>query len=216
MTRPICYLLCALIYDVSLLGASEFFWLDFALAFSAFVFLQKQKKHLLKWLLMLNIFLLFIVVSYILNGENDLAIRSFIRTNLILVFILSLFLGRNQYFIIQAFSTLKFPQKLLAIMLISSKLFSEILLEISKMPRVLKARGVALRPSLLTYKAYASLIGKMIVFSLDRSFEIYLAMGVRGYRGRLVFLSAQSASLLEICLLIGVILLAIFRIFRGF
>lgn len=214
MNKPVCYLFIVLIYDVFLLSASEFYPIDFLVPLLALLFLAESKFKVLTWLLTLNIFVFFIVFSYILNGDFVSAKIVFIRTNLILLLVLSLFLGKNQYFLIKALYSIKIPQKLLAVMIINSKLFEELLNQISKIPNTLKVRGVKVNFSIFTYRAYANLIGKIIVNGFDRSFEIYSAMRVRGYKGYISFLDMQRANLSEISLLILTLIAAGFRIYK--
>lgn len=216
MSKPVCYLICILLFDLFLLNVQNFYIFDFlAPAFAFFAFCE-DKKRAFFWLLGLNLFVAFMMISYILNSEFELAISLFTRVNLILTLVLSLLLGKDQYFLAKAMFELKMPQKIVAIMMISSKLFDELLREAYQIPRTLKARGVVLKVSLFTYKAYANLIGKMIVGSLDRSFEIFNTMKVRGFRGKVAFLASQKASLSEIMLLLLVVFGICFRIFKFF
>lgn len=212
MNKPLCYLLSALIYDVFLLGANSFYFFDFIPPAYAFLLLQPNKKKAIFWLFGLNLFLIFIVISYILNSDFDTALAIFIRTNLILLLILSLLLGKDSYFLIKAFYTLKTPQKLLGIMIIYAKLFEELLVFARQIPLTLKARGVRSEISLFTYKSYANIIGKIIICGFDRSFGIFRAMIARGYSGKIAFLPIQRANSGEILLLLIIILVAILRI----
>lgn len=216
MSRPVCYLLSIIVYDIFLLNASEIYAVDFVAPVLAFILFQKDKKRALVWLLYLNIFLIFIVASYALNGDFASAKSIFIRTNLILLLVLSLLLGKDSYFVIKALFSLRLPQKLIAIMMIYAKVFEELLVWVKDMPKTLKIRGVKREISLFFFKAYASLIGKIIVSGLDRSFGIFNAMKVRGYRDKIAFLPALRASLAEILLFVIVILTAIFRAYKNF
>lgn len=215
MTQASSYLLAVAIYDLSMLSASEFCALDLAPVIFAFLFLQKQKLRTAIWLAWLNIFAVFIALSYALNGDFLNAKAVFIRTNLIVGLALGLFLGREQFFLIQALSQLKVSQKIIAIMLINNKLFEELLERASKIPAVLKARGVRVGTSIFTYRAYANLLGKMIVLGLDRSFEIHRTMLARGYSGRLSFLPASPLRVRDLALLALVVAVFSARILKG-
>lgn len=214
MNKPLCYLLCIVLYDIFLLNANSFYLIDFLIPAFAFLFFQDDKKATLFWLLGLNLFVVFVAISYLLNGEYKLAINLMIRTNLILLLALSLFFRKDQYFITKALFALKFPQKLIVIMMINAKLFKGLLVDLSKMTRVLKARGVRIQMSVFTYKAYANLIGKIVVNSFDKSFGIFQTMKIRGYTNKIGFLNLQRASLLELTLLFLILFDIAFRIYK--
>lgn len=212
MSRPLCYLLMALVYDICLLGAHDFYALDLAICLAAWMMSERKFKVLL-WVAGLNLFTLAACVSLALNGDIDGARVIFVRCNLILLLVVSLFLGRGQYFLIKALFELKFPQKLLLVLVINARLFDELLSNLAKMPSTIKARGVSVGINLTTYKAYANLIAKNIVFGFDRAGEIYATMRVRGYDGTLGFLPDKKANLSELLLLSLVVINAVFRAF---
>lgn len=213
MNKPVCYLLTAVIYDICLLNAREFYLFDFAPALFAFLLLSERRVKILFWLSTLNIFVCFIVVSYVLNGDLTSAKAVFVRTNLILLLTLSLFFGKDQYFLAKALYALYAPQKLIAAAVISGRSLRELLERISKIPDTLKIRGVKIKFSIFTYRAYANIIGKIIVEGFDKSSKIYDAMNVRGYKGHIGFLDIQRAEFREFALLALTLLAAGVRIY---
>ncbi|AQW82129.1 CbiQ family ECF transporter T component [Campylobacter pinnipediorum] len=212
MSKPVCYLLCVILYDFLLLNLNDFGAFDFFIPFFAFLFLCPDKKRVFFWLLGLNLFILFMVASYFINNEIQNAKIIFLRSNLILLLVLSLLFSKDQYFITKALYELKFPQKIIAIMVINSRLFSDFLQKTKQIPKTLKARGVKLTTSFFTYKCYANLIGKNIVASLDLAFEIFNTMKVRGYKDKIAFLHSEKAQFGEIMLLILSVLNILYRI----
>ncbi|MDO5046007.1 CbiQ family ECF transporter T component [Campylobacter sp.] len=216
MSQPLCYLLSIIIYDIFLLNADEIYLIDLLAPALAFIFFQKSKIRTCLWLLGLNLFIVFIVASYLLNGDFAAAKIVFVRTNLILLLVLSLLLGRDGYFLLKALFSLRMPQKLIAIMMIYSKLFEELLNQAKKIPNTLKARGVRHEISLFNYEAYANIIGKIIINGFDRSFGIFKAMKARGYSGRIGFLEAKRANLGEILFFALVVLTALVRGYKNF
>lgn len=216
MSKPLCYLLSIIIYDIFLLNSSEIYAIDFLAPALAFALFQKDKKRVALWLLGLNVFLLFIISSYLLNGDFLSAKIVFARTNLILLLVLSLLLGKDGYFLIKALFALRAPQKLIATMIIYFKVFEELLSWVKGMTKTLKVRGVKREISLFAFKAYANIIGKIIISGFDRSFGIFKAMKVRGYSGRIGFLPVLKANSAEISLFVIVVLTAVFRVYKNF
>ncbi|QPT40761.1 Uncharacterised protein [Oligella ureolytica] len=188
--KPALYILLLTIYDICVVGASSFGVVDVLAPVAAFFLIAKDRKKLIFWLFGLNIFILFVAVSYVLNGDYESAKVVMIRSNLILLLTLSFFIGRDEWFLLKGFYKLKFSRKFISIVFISSKLTNLLLKSAFKIPMILKIRGV--NGGLLFYKAYAGALARMVCDMLDKSYRIYKTMGIRGYSGDIVFIETED------------------------
>ncbi|MDR0761543.1 MAG: hypothetical protein LBF13_00685, partial [Campylobacteraceae bacterium] len=78
-------------------------------------------KNALKKLLFLNVFVAMVVLSLLLAGNYDSALLIFVRSNLILFFVLLLFCDKNEFDIALALKGIKCPQKLASIIFFTAK-----------------------------------------------------------------------------------------------
>ncbi|UIJ39136.1 cobalt ECF transporter T component CbiQ [Desulfobaculum bizertense] len=78
---------------------------------------------------------------------------------------------------------LKVPQKLSLLLLFAYRHIFLIAEEYQRLHAAMKIRGFVPRTNLHTYRAYASLLGMVIIRSWERSERVYNAMLCRGFRG---------------------------------
>lgn len=140
-----------------------------------------NKKGIIKKLLGINIFLIIIAFSYIIAGNKDNAILSFVRSNLIILFNLVLFSGISSIQIAIASTKLNLPKKITIILFLSIKFIQEFIKDLNKFKLKLLVRGFVPKTNLHTYQTYASFIAFIIFLGLCRAKATNMCMIARNF-----------------------------------
>jgi len=107
-----------------------------------------------------------------------------IKSNTIILACIAL-LGTTPIFTLaHALRHLHVPDKLVQLLFFSYRYIHVIYLEYVRLLNAMKVRCFRPRSDLHTYKAYAHLVGMMLLKSYDRSERIYGAMLCRGFKGK--------------------------------
>lgn len=111
-----------------------------------------------------------------------------LKCNTIVLTVIAL-LGTSKVFsLVHALSHLGIPDKLVHLFFFCFRYIHVIHEEYHKLVTAMKIRGFKPRTDLHSYKAYAYLVGMLLVRSFDRSARIFAAMKCRGFRGRFYIL----------------------------
>lgn len=143
---------------------------------------------IIKKIVSLNIFLLFICISVYLTNPH-FAFIIFLRSNMIMIFGLLIFYNKTYFDIALGLQTLKVPDKLVSILYFSSKFILLIKNEISTFKKNLILRGFRSKTSILTYKIYANFIGLLFVNSFYKAEKLSNILITRGYHGKIYTIS---------------------------
>jgi len=169
-----------------------------------------QKKSLwtiFKRLFFLNTLIAIVVVSMLWQKEYDLALLVFLRSNFILLFILMIFQGKDEFAIAIAMHRLHLPHKLTSIFFFTAKSIFLIKREFTLFKNTLHVRGFTPKTNMLTYKTMAGFVGILLIKALERSFWLQKAMRLRGFCGEVYTLEAyQALSIFDISLIFITIL----------
>ncbi len=160
---------------------------------------ELDKKKLLNRLAVINffIFMLWLFIPFSYPGKELFAIGPFIATKEGVLYVLSIaaksnaivlatitLLGTSPIFsLTHAFIHLKAPRKPVYLFFFFYRYISVLHEEYIRLKRSMLIRSFKAGTNLHTYKAYAYLVGMLIVNSYDRSQRIYNAMLCRGFRG---------------------------------
>lgn len=107
-----------------------------------------------------------------------------IKSNTIILACIAL-LGTTSIFpLVHALRHLHVPDKLVQLLFFSYRYIHVIYLEYLRLLNAMKVRCFRPRSNLRTYKAYAYLVGMMLLNSYDRSERVYDAMLCRGFKGQ--------------------------------
>jgi cobalt/nickel transport system permease protein len=119
------------------------------------------------------------------SGEGiRYALSITIKSNTIILACMAL-LGTTPIFTLaHALRHLRVPDKLVQLLFFSYRYIHVIYLEYVRLLNALKVRCFRPRSDLHTYKAYAHLVGMMLLKSYDRSERVYDAMLCRGFKGK--------------------------------
>lgn len=148
-------------------------------------------KNALKKLLFLNVFVAMVVLSLLLAGDYDSALLIFVRSNLILFFVLLLFCDKSEFDIALALKGLKCPPKLASIIFFTAKSIFLMKREFYLFRHALYIRGFTPKTNLLSYKTLAGFVGILFIKTWERAEALKNSMFLRGFKGEVYTLSAQ-------------------------
>lgn len=160
-------------------------------------------KFLLKKLLIINFFIMiiWIFIPFTFPGEELLslgkvtvtaagikfALKITLRSNSIMLLIISLLSTNSITELIHAFYRLKVAEKLIYLFFFVYRYLDIIKKEYNKLSEAMSLRAFKAKTNLHTYKSYAYLIAMLLIKSYERSQKVYEAMLCRGFKGKFVF-----------------------------
>lgn len=141
----------------------------------------KNKTKVIKALFGLNLFLIILFASYIYSQKQTQGLMILIKSNLIICFILSLFIDSSSHKIALAMANLKINNKLVVILFLTIKFIEQFKNDISNFHARLKARCFKPKTNMLTYKTYASFVALLIFSGIKRVSSTKECMIVRNF-----------------------------------
>ncbi|WP_419783157.1 cobalt ECF transporter T component CbiQ [Maridesulfovibrio sp.] len=174
-------------------------------------------KHLLKRLLIVNFFILFLWIflpfskpgtpvfnvgpfNATLEGITYTAIIT-LKSNGILLAITALVATMPVQTLGSAMQSLKIPDKLCRLLLFSWRYVHVMMTEYTRMRRAAAMRAFKPRTNLHTYRTYSWLLGMLLVRSMDRAHRVWQAMLCRGFNGTFHTLSSYKTGKRDLTLL---------------
>lgn len=163
-------LILALFYSVfvSLLPLYAPIFPIFFTSFLAFL-LCKQKKKVIKKMVVINLFLILVFLSYIYAQKPQIAYLTLVRSNLIILFIISLFNELNSAHIAAAMAKLGAPYKISVVLFLSVKFIEQFFMDLALFKQRLLARGLKPATNRITYKAYSSFVALLLFMGFTRA-----------------------------------------------
>ncbi len=187
-----------------------------------------QIKEVFKRLIPVNTLLIFLwlFLPFTFAGEHLFSIGSLtgtlegvlfafritIKSNAIMLMLISLIASTPIFTIGHAMHQLGMPKKLVHLFFFTYRYLHVIYKEYICLVNSMKIRGFKPKTDLHTYKSYSHLVGMLLVRGFDRSQRVHNAMICRGFRGKLYSLSSFSISRADI---IAFILMAAFILILG-
>lgn len=188
-------------------------------------------KYLFKKLMLINFFILIIWIFIPLTfpGEVLLSIGKFsltaeginfalkitLRSNSIMLLIISLLTTNSISEIIHALYRLKIAKKLIYLFFFVYRYLHIIKREYNNLNEAMLMRAFKAKTNLHTYKSYAYLIAMLLIKSYERSQKVYEAMICRGFKGKFVFFDDFKIKKLDILFTIGFLIsLSLIFVFR--
>ncbi|MDR3345852.1 MAG: energy-coupling factor transporter transmembrane protein EcfT [Campylobacteraceae bacterium] len=153
----------------------------------------KALRYVLKKLLFLNIFIIIIVISLLIERDFHNALLIFIRSNLILTTALLLFHKRDEFDIALSLRQLHLPHKLTSIVFFTARGIFLIKREFGLFKKALYIRGFKPKTDLLSYKIMAGFVGILIIKAYERAKFLQKSMILRGFKGEVYTLRAHQA-----------------------
>ncbi|MCJ2163724.1 cobalt ECF transporter T component CbiQ [Pseudodesulfovibrio sp. S3] len=124
----------------------------------------------------------------------DLALLITVKSNAIVLGLMALLGTISIQNLGPAMQQLGIPNKLCHILLFTYRYIFAIHQEYTTMCQAMRARGFKPRTSAHTYRAYAWLVGMLLVKSWDRAERVQAAMRCRGFHGRFYSLTAFKSA----------------------
>ena len=128
-----------------------------------------------------------VLVVFVFFQDGKEALELFIRTNLILLFNISLFHESKGYDIVRGLDALNFPSKIVSVLYFSITLINYLLSDFKETKNTLKARGFKRDTSIFTYQTYGNIFGMIFIKALKKSEDMKYSMESRGFENRIYF-----------------------------
>ncbi len=189
-------------------------------------------RNLIKTLFFANFFIAFLwlFVPFSIHGQPifhvwrwiatvngiKLAFLITLKCNAILMIIISFIATVPLPILGYALDSLKFPNKLILIFLMSYRYIHVIFDEYNRLTQALQIRCFKPKTNLRTYRTYAYLIAMVFIRSYERGIRIYNAMLLRGFNGKFYSLRKFHIKIQDIFLLCGLILFFSFLLIIDF
>jgi len=173
--------------------------------FIALFFEKEYLKQIFKKLVLVNFFIVVLVI-FVAFQNMDEALTLFLRTNLILLFNITLFHKSKGYDIVRGLDALGFPAKVVSVFYFSLSLINFLTKDFKETKNTLKARGFKSTGSLFTYQTYGNIFGMIFIKALKKSEDMSCSMVSRGFENRIYFLSSASIGNMQKILSISLLL----------
>ncbi len=196
------------------------------------IFARLNFKILLKRLLLINFFILFLwlFLPFSRPGEPVFNIGPFTATLEGIIYTAIITLKSNGIVLTMTalistmpvqtlgagMQSLKLPDKLCRLLLFSWRYVHVMLTEYTRMRRAAAMRGFCPGTNIRTYRTYAWLMGMLLVRSLDRAHRVWQAMLCRGFRGTFYTLNSYRTGRKDLLLLTATTCCIILFIFLEF
>jgi cobalt/nickel transport system permease protein len=115
-----------------------------------------------------------------------------IKANTIILALIALVATSPVFALGHAMNELRFPGKLVHLLLFTYRYLDVIQHEYSRLSKAMKVRGFVPKSNAHTYRSYAYLVGMLLVRSYERSERVYQAMLCRGFKNRFIVLKESS------------------------
>ncbi|PKI79852.1 cobalt ABC transporter permease, partial [Malaciobacter halophilus] len=134
-----------------------------------------------KSLAYLNIFIIVLALLLVFQKEYEEAINIYIRTNMIILFNLSIFYKSRGYDIVRGFYTLKFPSSFVSTSYFTLKMIDSLTSDFKSIKNTLKARGFCAKTNMFTYNTFGNILGMLFVKSIKKSQKLKDSFEARGF-----------------------------------
>ena len=180
-------LICALLYSCLVAFSSLEYY--FLLPILGILFIEKRDfKKIIKRVFLLNFFIIFLVVFVYFQNEKE-AVELFFRTNLIMLFNISIFYKSKGYDIVRALDSLSFPKKFVTLFYFAVVMIEFLFVEFKKNMQTLKLRGFHSKVSLFSYQTFGNIFAMMFIKAIKKSEDMQNSFILRGFHGEVFLLS---------------------------
>jgi cobalt/nickel transport system permease protein len=164
------------------------------------LFLQRQwlVSILKKWLV-LNLFILFLVLFVYFQNPNE-ALILLVRTNMILLFNLSLFYHSKGFDIVRGLLALKFPNIFVSVFYFTLVMIQQLFKELKQIKMALTARGFQPKSNGFTYEVFGNMFAMMFIKAIKKANSLNESMLLRGFSGQMYLLSQNKIALSQYAL----------------
>jgi cobalt/nickel transport system permease protein len=196
-------LLTAAIYSIVVALSRNFTVMTAAvlISFGLVVLAQLPARQVIKRILLINSFilLLWLIVPFTFQGPVSFALGPLsiyktgirmaaqitLKSNAILMILIALVATMNFSVLGHALNWLRVPDKIVHLLLMTYRYVFLIEQEYQRLIRAAQMRGFRPKTNLHTYKTYASIVGMLLVRSVNRAERVYKAMLCRGFKRKI-------------------------------
>ncbi|WP_024954590.1 energy-coupling factor transporter transmembrane component T family protein [Sulfurospirillum arcachonense] len=190
-------------------GLSFFDTIYISMFLPSLLLMLLQRKAIfetLKRLLLLNVFIVMVSASALLNQDYELALLVFLRSNALLLFTLLIFWNKSIFDIAISLQTLRVPNKLSSLFFFVAKFITIIKEEFEITKKVMKIRNFQAKSNVFSYKIYANVIGMMIVKCFDKADKLKNTMLLRNFQGKVYQSKVDKFTRIDFIIFIFVII----------
>jgi len=185
----------------------------FILPLLTILFIEKDYFFkILKKLFLLNLFIIILVIFVYFQNKTE-ALELFIRTNIILLFTISIFYKSQGYDIARGLDSLKFPSKIVSVLYFTISLIKYVQIDLKNTKNTLKSRGFIPNTSIFTYQTYGNIFAMIFIKILKKSEDIKISMCARGFKDKIFFLPSDKIKNTEIFLFVLIIIEVFYELF---
>ncbi len=188
----------------------------FLLPLIVVLFFEKDNfLSIVKKLFMLNFFIVFLVLFVYFKNPQE-AGELLMRTNLILLFNITLFYRSQGYDLVRGMQSLGVNEKIISVFYFTLQLISYIKKDFKETKNALKSRGFVAKTSMFSYKTYGNIFAMILIKAIKKSEDIKVSMDARGFKGRIYLLNSNSFGVYESVLSISVIIILLKVVYELF
>ena len=211
MVNPRVAILSCFVYSICIALRSRFYVWDLTpIGLVFFTVCFKNRNRLPRTLLKvakLNGFVLFVAAGlYAFHRDTELAKTILVRSNLIISFNILVLSSFPAFEIYEGMAALPIPGKMKLLFLYVIKFIEILQREYSKLQEALYIRGFTPKTNFLTYKSYAFIIGNMLAKSLKKSRNMYDAIVVRSFTGRIYTFRERKTELTDFLIAFSILI----------
>jgi cobalt/nickel transport system permease protein len=168
--------------------------------------------EILNKLAILNIFIMLVVASVLLEEKYDLAMLIFLRSNMVLFMILSLFIKKDAFELAIGLQELKLPASFVAVFFFSVKFIFIFKKELKKFIKTLHVRGFERQTSVFAYTTYANFIGILMVKAFHNAQKLQKVIELRGFKNKIFSLQETKTLSISEVFLVSLCFVSLFEI----
>jgi cobalt/nickel transport system permease protein len=192
--------------------------LDYIFLIPLLLVLFFEKEYIFKIfkkLILLNSFIVILVIFVYFQNPTH-AWELLIRTNLILLFNITIFHKSKGYDIVRGLDALQFPSKIVSVFYFTLSLINYLILDFKETKNTLKARGFQNNTSMFTYQTYGNIFAMIFIKALKKSEDMQYSMNSRGFKDKIYFLNSDKKDIFEQAILGSIVIILIKVIYELF
>lgn len=175
-----------LAFTYSLLVSFSIFKIYFLIPILLLLFyIKKYFFNILKKLIFLNLFIFVLFLVLLIESSLQEALNVYLRTNMIILFNLSIFYSSKGYDIVRALSLLRFPDTFSSSTYFTLKMIESLTKDFKNIKTTLKARAFKANTSMFTYYTFGNVLGMLLVKSIRKANSLKDSFQARGFNGKI-------------------------------
>lgn len=209
--NPASSLLLAFVYTL-FLSFSNFEYYFFIPLVFLLILKYKNIFQILKNLIFLNLFIVFIAIFLYFETNFNEAFFLFLRVNMIILFNLLLFFDSKAFDIVKGFYLLNFPKKFVSTLYFTIKMIWELKLEIQKIKESLETRNFKAKTNLFTYQTFGNIFGLLFLKTMQKSSNLKDSFETRLFKGEIFLNDSFKLAINDILFIILVLSIPVLKV----